>query len=194
MKSKRLILAFAVFLTFSGCNVVKQLEGAFNFTQCKFDYKSITNLSLSGTNLSKGITAATILQLTSLLTGNASTLPLNFTLNLNVSNPNQSIASLNGLQYILNIDDVQFTTGTVSQSVHIAAGGTQVLPLNIGFDLTTLLKGESKNAVLNIVKNFIGIGSQKSNVTFQIKPSFNIGSYPVTSPAFIPVSFSFGGK
>lgn len=193
MKFKQIILVFAIFFTFSGCDVAKQLGSAFNFTQCKFNYNSISNLSLSGTNLSKGLTAANILQLTSLLTGSASSIPLDFTLNLDVTNPNQSAASLSGLQYILNIDDVQFTTGTINQAFNVAAGGTQVLPLSIGFDLATLLKGESKNAILNIAKNFLGIGGEKSNVTFQIKPSFNIGGYPITSPAYIPVSFSFGG-
>ncbi|MDR0430940.1 MAG: hypothetical protein LBH58_10745 [Tannerellaceae bacterium] len=194
MKFKQLILVFAVFFTFSGCDVAKQLGSAFNFTQCKFDYHSITNLSLSGTNLSSGVNAAKILQLASLLTGNASSIPLDFTLNLNVTNPNQTVASLNGLQYVLNIDDVQFTTGTVSHAFNVAGGETQVLPLSIGFDLATLLRGESKNAILNIAKNFLGLGSEKSNVTLQIKPSFNIGGYPATSPVYIPVSFSFGGR
>jgi len=194
MKFKQLVLVLAVFFTFSGCDVAKQFGNAFNFTQCKFNYNSITNLSLSGTNLSRGLTAANILQLTSLLMGNAPSIPLDFTLNLDVTNPNQSAAALNGLQYILNIDDVQFTTGTINQSFSVAGGGTQVLPLQIGFDLATLLKGDSKNAILNIAKNFLGIGNQKSNVTLQLKPSFNIGGYPLTSPTYIPVSFAFGGK
>jgi LEA14-like dessication related protein len=194
MKVKQLILVFAVLFICSGCDVAKQIGGAFNLTQCKFNYNSITNLSLSGTNLSKGLTAANILQLTSLLAGNTSSIPLDFTLNLNVSNPNQSEASLSGLQYILTIDNVQFTTGTINQSFHVATGETQILSLRIGLDLATLLKGESKNAILNIAKNFLGIGSQKSNVSFQIKPTFDIGGYPLTSPTFIPVYFSFGGK
>ncbi|MDH6306235.1 LEA14-like dessication related protein [Parabacteroides sp. PF5-5] len=194
MKLKVFLFFFAIFFTFSGCDVAKQLGSAYNFTQCKFNYNSLTNLTLSGTNLSKGLSAANILQLTSLLTGNASSIPLNFTLNLDVTNPNQSAAALSGLQYILNIDDVEFTTGTINQSFNVAANSTQVMPLTIGFDLATLLTGSSKNAVLNIAKNFLGLGNEKSNITFQVKPSFNIGGYPLTSPVYIPVSFSFGGK
>jgi hypothetical protein len=89
---------------------------------------------------------------------------------------------------------VQFTTGAIDQAFNVAAGETQVLPLRIGLDLTTLLKGESKNAILTVAKNFLGIGSRKSNVSFQLKPTFDIGGYPLTSPTFIPVNFSFGGK
>ncbi|MDR0748614.1 MAG: LEA type 2 family protein [Tannerellaceae bacterium] len=194
MKSKHLIFVIALFVTCSGCDVAKQAGSAYNLTQCKFSYNTITNLSLAGTNLSKGLTAANILQLTSLLSGNASSVPLNFTLNLNVANPNQSAASLNGLQYTLIIDDVQFTTGAINQAFNVAAGETQVLPLSIGLDLATLLKDESKNAILSIAKNFLGIGSRQSNVSFQLKPTFDIGGYSLASPAFIPVNFSFGGK
>jgi LEA14-like dessication related protein len=194
MKSKHLIFVFALFLTYSGCDVAKQIGGAFTLTQCNFNYNSISNLSLSGTNLSNGLTAANILRLTSLLTGNTSSIPLDFTLNLNVDNPNHSAASLNGLQYTLTIDDVQFTTGEIDQAFQVAAGETQVLPLRIGLDLATLLKGESKDAVLTIAKNFLGIGTKKSKVSFQLKPTFDIGGYPLTSPTFIPVNFSFGGK
>jgi LEA14-like dessication related protein len=193
MKSKHLIFVFALFLTCSGCDVAKQVGGAFTLTQCNFNYFSISNLSLAGTNFSNGLSAANVLKLTSLLTGNASSIPLDFTLNLNVDNPNKSAASLNGLQYILTIDDVQFTTGEIDQPFHVAAGETEVLPLRIGLDLSTLLKGESKDAVLTIAKNFLGIGTKRSKVSFQLKPTFDIGGYPLTSLTFIPVNFSFGG-
>jgi LEA14-like dessication related protein len=162
-------------------------------TQCKYAYHSISNLSLSGMDLSNGISLAYIPRITSILTGASSSVPLNFTLNLDVNNPNLSAALLHGLQYMLSIDNVNFTSGTLQQSLDIPAGGSQLLPLVIGLDLNTLLKGESKDAVVNIAKNFIGIGNQPSNVTFRIKPTFMIGNVPVTAPDYIPVSFSFGG-
>jgi hypothetical protein len=56
------------------------------------------------------------------------------------------------------------------------------------------MKNNSKNAVVDIAKNFIGIGTKKSNVSVQLKPTFMIGSVPVTSPVYIPVNFSFGGN
>jgi LEA14-like dessication related protein len=101
---------------------------------------------------------------------------------------------LNGLQYVVSINDIRFTTGSVNQALNIAAGQTQTLPLSIGIDLATLMKNNSKDAVLNIAKNLVGIGSQKSNVSIQLKPTFMIGTVPVTSPIYIPVSFSFGGS
>ena len=101
---------------------------------------------------------------------------------------------LNGLQYVVSIDDIQFTTGSINQALNIAAGQTQTLPISIGVDLASLMKSNSKDAVLNIAKNLAGIGTQESNVNVQLKPTFMIGTVPVTSPMYIPVNFSFGGS
>ncbi|GHV53730.1 hypothetical protein FACS1894181_17650 [Bacteroidia bacterium] len=177
-----------------GCDVMKQVGGAYNMSQCKYTYRSISNLNIAGMDLSKGVSLSYLPRITSILTGSAQSVPLNFTLNVNVENPNTSAAMLQGLQYILSIDNVNFTSGTIDQALNIPAGGNQVMPFVIGFDMAALLKGESKDAVVNIAKNFLGIGDKASNVTFQIKPSFLVGNIPVTSPAYIPINFAFGGK
>lgn len=194
MRIKHYLLFLAVFLSFSGCDVSKQVSGAYNMAQCKYDFNSVSGLNISGMDLSKGIQPLQIVQLTSLLTGKPSSVPLNMTLNVDVTNPNSSAALLNGLQYILSIDNVQFTTGSVNEKLNVPAGGKQLLPLVIGVDLAALLKGESKDAVGNIVKNLVGVNDQKSQVTLQLKPSFMIGNQAVSSPVYIPVNFSFGGK
>lgn len=194
MKNSILIVLTAVFFVLSGCSVAKDLGGAYNMIQCKYDFNSITNLNLAGMDLQSGLSAANVLKLTSILTGNTQSIPVNFKLNLDVDNQNTSAALLHGLQYILSIDDVQFTTGSLDQSISIPGGSKQVLPIVMGFDIGTLLAGGSKDAVVNIVKNFAGLNDQKSNISLQIKPTFMIGNYPVTSPVYIPVNFSFGGK
>lgn len=194
MKTKIFILLFIPLLLLSGCDAAKQIGGAYNLTQCKFDYNSITNLNLAGLDLSRGVSALQLLQLTPLLTGQAKSIPLSFKLNLDVTNPNQSAAMLHGLQYILSIDNVEFTTGTLNQALNIPGGDKQVLPLTIGLDLATLLTGDTKDAVVNIVKNFIGVNDQKSEVSLQLRPTVMIANTPIQSPAYIPVRFSFGGK
>ncbi len=193
MKIKRIFFLLTVLIALTGCNVMKDLGGAYNMTQCKYDYQSISKLSLGGTDLSKGISLLSAPKLLALLSGSATNLPLDMTLNLNVNNPNSTAAALQGLQYILSIDNIQFTTGTVNQALNIPAGGTQVLPLQIGVDLATLLTSDTKEAVIGIAKNFIGLGDKTSNVTLQLKPTFSVGGVPITSPVYIPVNFSFGG-
>lgn len=192
---KRILILFLITAALVGCSSLQQgLSGTYNMINCEYNYKSISGMSISGMNLSNGLSVTSIPKVTSILTGSATSIPLNFTLNLDVKNPNQSAAMLNGLQYVISIDDIQFTTGTVSQALNIAAGQSQTLPLSIGVDLATLMKNNSKDAVLNIAKNLAGIGSQKSNVNVQLKPTFMIGNVPVTSPVYIPVNFSFGGN
>lgn len=191
---KRILAILIIATVLVGCDSLqKGLMSTYNMVNCEYSYKSISGLSISGMNLSNGLSVTSIPKITSLLSGTATSIPMDFTLNLNVKNPNQSEALMNGLQYIINIDGIQFTTGSLNKTLSIASGQTQTLPLSIGFDLATLMKNESKDAVVEIAKNFIGIGSKKSNVTIQLKPSFKVGGTMVTSPVYIPVSFSFGG-
>ena len=192
MKLKRCFLLFAALLvTLPGCDVMKEFGGAYNITQCKYSFNSISGVNLAGTNISKNFALSDAFRLTSMLTGNSSSLPLSFALNVDVMNPNNSAALLHGLEYILNIDGVQFSTGTTNQSLNIPAGGTQVLPLSIGVDLIQLMKGESKDAVVNIAKNIIGIGDKKSGITIQLKPTFMIAGKAIKSPSYIPLNFTY---
>ncbi|MCD8263352.1 MAG: hypothetical protein LUD02_03640 [Tannerellaceae bacterium] len=195
MKSNK-IFPF-VLITFlcvlQGCSVTQHVGQAYTMTQCKYQYDSISQLTLAGINLSKGVSPAAVPKIMALLGGNNSSLPLSLTVNLGVTNPNNNPAALSGLDYILQIDHVEFTRGALNQPLNIAANSTGFLPLAISFDLATLLSGDSKNAVENIVKNFIGVGNEKSNVTLQIKPSLRVGNKTIPAPQYIPVSFSFGG-
>jgi len=186
-----LLLAIAL----TGCDVAKQqVSGMYNLVNCKYSYNSISNLSVAGINASNGLSVSSIVKVTSILSGQAQSIPLDFTLNIDVNNPNTGAALMSGMDYIISIDDIQFTTGRINQSLNIAAGQTQKLPVTIGIDLATLMKNNSQSAITEIAKNFLGIGSQKSNVSVQLRPTFNVGQSRVTSPVYIPVNFSFGGK
>lgn len=192
--SKKILALLAIVITFISCDVAKQqAAGLYNMVNCKYSYNSISGLSIAGINASNGLSLTSIPKVTSILTGTATSIPLNFTLNLDVNNPNQGAALLSGMDYIISIDDIQFTTGSMNQSLSIGAGQTQVLPLTIGLDLASLMKNNSKSAITEIAKNFLGIGSQKSKVSVQLRPTFKIGESRIASPVYIPVSFSFGG-
>lgn len=193
---RKLILAISVlWLAMPSCDVMKQVGSSYNMVNCKYDYRSISGLSVAGIDVAQGLSLTNIARVTSLLSGGVpSSIPMNMTVNLDVSNPNQTDAMLSGMQYILAIDGVEFTTGRVSQAFNVAAGGTGVLPLRMGFDVAGLLSGQTKDAAANALKNFIGMGSEKSTVSLKIKPSFLVNNITVTSPVYIPVDFSFGGK
>lgn len=194
MKKYLSILLLVVFASYGCGSLESSLRNSYNMVNCEYSYNSVSDITVDGMNLSSGLNPLSIMKLTSLLTGKASSIPLGFTVNLNVKNPSQSAAALHGMQYVISIDDVQFTNGTINQSLHISGGDTQTLPLTIGVDLITLMQNNSKDAIVNIAKNFLGMSDKKSKVSLQLKPSFLIGNQTITSPIYFPVSFTFGGK
>jgi len=188
-------ILFSVMLMLSGCTALQtSLSSAYNLANCDYKYKSVSDITISEINVSKGLSALMIPKLLSILSGNASSIPIDFTLNLDVNNPNTGTAAFQALSYIITIDDIQFTTGNFRQPFSVGAGETKMLPMTIGFDIAELMKKNSRPAIENIAKNIIGIGDSSSKVTVQLKPSFKVGDQTFTSPLYIPVTFNIGGK
>jgi hypothetical protein len=173
---------------FASCNVANQVLGTYQLTQCKYAYKSIAGLSLGGVQVQNNPLAAAGL-LTAFASPNG-TLPLDFTLNLDVTNPGAQTALLNGLNYILEIDGNEMTQGVVNNQIQIGAGQTNNLPITMGFDLKQVLKGQSLESIKNLAFNFAGIGSGSSQVTVRLKPNFLVGGTVIPAPSYIPVSFT----
>ncbi len=184
------------------CDVVKQLAGTYNMTNCKYELRSLSDVSVAGIDVSRGLSPLDTPRILGLLAGGGPTsLPVACTVNLDVQNPGTSAAILNGMEYVLAIDGVDFTSGSVAQPLTVAPGATGALPLAMSFDVAALLRGESRDAVMGVVRNLVamsGLASvgtdQPSKVTLNIRPSFNVAGRSVASPVFIPVSFSFGGR
>ena len=64
----------------------------------------------------------------------------------------------------------------------------------MAFDLKKVLSGKSLDAIKNLAFNFAGIGSSSSNVTVKLKPSFIIGGNAISTPDYIPISFTLNKK
>jgi hypothetical protein len=193
MKITMILCGFAVLL--SSCDVAQQIMGTYNMTQCKYEYKSISGLTLAGVNLQdvNNLSSINPLSATALLGAFLSpegNLPLHFTLNLDVTNPGLQNALLNGMAYILEIDGIEMTQGSLSQRIQVASGGKTILPIRMSFDLKKVLSGKSMESIKNLAFNFAGIGNGASNVTIRLKPSFLIGTQTVSAPSYIPVSFT----
>jgi len=196
---KKVIALFGIIVFFFSCDVAKQLAGTYALTQCKYDYHSISGLSLAGINLQNisSMSSLNPLSAANLLAAFASpkgSLPLNFTLNLDVTNPGVQTAILNGASYILDIDGLEMTQGSVNQQIQIASGQKSALPITMGFDLKKVMSGKSLDAIKNLALNFAGIGSAASNVTVKLKPSLLIGGKPLVAPDYIPISFTLNKK
>jgi LEA14-like dessication related protein len=192
---KKIMILWGLAALLSSCDVAQQVVGTYNMTQCKYEYKSISGLMLAGVNLHdvSDMSSLNPLSLANLLGAFMSpegNLPLNFTLNLDVTNPGLQPALLNGMAYILEVDGLEMTQGNLSQRIQVASGGKSVLPIQMSFDLKKVLSGKSMESVKNLAFNFAGIGNGASNVTVRLKPSFAIGTQTISVPNYIPVSFT----
>jgi hypothetical protein len=196
---KKIIVFFGIFLLMISCDVAQQVAGTLQMTQCKYSYNSISGLTLAGVNLqnASGLSSLNPINLATLTAAFASSggsLPLSFTLNLDVANPGNKAAILNGLGYVLEIDGHEMTTGSLQQKLQIDGGQKAVLPVNLAFDLKKVLNGESLSAIKNLAFNFAGIGDASSDVTFRLKPTITVGTQVIESPNYIPVSFKINKK
>lgn len=195
---KKIFLCFAVIFALSGCDVLKQIGGAYNLSQCEYNYNSISNLQIAGINLGNGgsIPAAKLASIATILSGggNFQNIPLSFSLNMDVKNPNPNAAFLNALDYSVIINDLEFTQGKMDIPIRIEPGLSQIVPLNMTIDLKNLMDRYSQPKVASTLNAFLGITPSPTTVKVNIWPKVMVGNTPIKSPAAIPIIFNFGGK
>ena len=193
---KAIIILSTIFFIY-GCDIMNQIGGAINLSQCKYDYESINNIKVAGVNLGKGnsLSIVDIASLSTILSGgNLQTIPFSMTLNLKVINPNEAAAFLNGLEYLIELNDMEFSTGKLDVPLRVEAGKEAILPLSIGLDLRNLMNRYSQDRVTSEMSRFLGISPGQTKVSVKLWPTMLIGNTPIKSPAHIPVTFLFGGK
>jgi LEA14-like dessication related protein len=195
---KKSIIILSTILLMYSCDVVKQIGGAYNLMQCKYDYKSIDNIQIAGIDLGKG-KSVSILEIASLTTilsgGSLQNIPFSMVLNLDVENPNEKDAAyLNGMDYMIELNDMEFSSGKMDVPVRIEPGKSAVIPLSIGVDLKNLMNRYSKEKVSSEMSRFLGVSPGQTKVTVKLWPKVLIGDVPIKSPAHIPVTFLFGKK
>ena len=195
---KKAIIILSTLLLMYSCDVVQQIGGAYNLSQCKYDYNSIDNVQIAGINLgiAKSVSVLLIASLSTILAGGTmQNIPFSMVLNLDVTNPNENAAAfLNGMDYMIELNDMEFSSGNLDVPVRIEAGGSQVVPLSIGVDLMNLMNRYSKDKVSSEMSRFLGISPGQTKVTVKLWPKVLIGNTPIKSPAHIPVTFLVGKK
>lgn len=195
MKNIKVVVLLAIILTLAAC---KQLQELSNFAKCEFKIKSIENIILAGVNVQnvKSFSDVSLLdaaKLTSAVVQNS--FPLQFTLNVDVKNPNPTQASLNKLDWILFIDDIQLLSGTSQNKIQIASnGGIKNYPLAFNFNLKDVMKEKTGQSLINFGLNLAGAGNQASRVTLKAKPYITIGNFLLPYPGYITIKNEFTSK
>ncbi len=192
------IAAVAVMLTFfAGCDVVQQAQQAVNLVNCDFRIRTVENITLAGVNIQqyksvKDLNFADVAKITAAAA--KQTFPLSLKLNLEGRNPNAASAGLNRIDYILLIDDIQMTEGSLTQSFVIPPNnGTTIIPMQLTFDLKKVLQGKSLDAVINFGFNLAGAGNKPTRIKIRLRPTIMVGPTELQYPGYITVGTEFGG-
>jgi len=193
---KKTVFVLGVLVLVSGCALLDQFTQMKAFSKCKFRLVSVENTSLAGIQIQgkrsvRDFGVRDALKFAAATAGR--TLPLEFTLNIEVNNPNTETAAMNRLAWILLVDGQEMTRGELGQRVEIAPGGASPLPIQIGLDLRQALSGQSKEAMINLAFNVAGEGTHPTRITLKAKPSIMVGGQSIDFPDYITVNTEFGG-
>ena len=194
MIRSRIILLAAFLLLISSCDILRQIGEMQALSKCEFRIHSLTDIYLAGINVSKiqdisDVRPMDIMLLTSALLNNQ--LPLSFDLNLEVKNPNEQVASLNRLEWMLFIDDMQMLEGAISERFVTQAGETAMLPVRIGLNLAEILQGEQADKIIDFGLGLAEGSGKTTRVMVKLKPSVMVGQRSVMYPGWIEVRNEF---
>lgn len=190
MKKLTLWILCAAAAVMTSCSLLQAVA----LKDCTYAYKEVTDVSFLGYKGKDILSFSGAAAVTKALLGKTETAPLNFTVHIGVTNPNRTTAALERLHYKVALDSVEIANGQTESSLVVISGHTADLPLKLSVDMKNALQGEKRQILVKALKNFIGMTSEPTNVTVQLKPIFRMGSGVVASPAYIPVKFSYPEK
>ncbi len=181
------IAVLAAMVILAGCSA---LSGLTNFAKCNFDFNSVTDVTLCGINVNtkksvKDFNVTDALKLANAFTSKSFPLALN--VNVDVKNPNTTTARLDGFDYILWIDDVKMTAGSMSKQVSVGANQKVTMPVNFTVDLVDILKSESRDKLVSFGCGLATNNADASRVKLSIKPYFTIGGSVMKFPSYITI-------
>jgi len=185
------IIALFVILTFTSCGILQQVTEMKTFGECEFEISRIENVFLAGVDIQgkNDVSDLDILDGAKIISAFAKgELPLMLDLYLTVKNSNNTTASMNKLEWVLYIDDIEMLQGVSTESIQVPANnGVAELPLHMNMDLLKVLSSESRKVVLNFGFNLAGKGTQKSRIMIKAKPTILIGNSYINYPGYITI-------
>ena len=190
-KIKKIFLIVLVTIGLTSCDVLQQMSQMANFAKCTFDFNSVNSVEMLGLNLRKGMTRSDLnvsqaIALTRALVNKS--LPVTFNVNLDVTNPNSSPASMTKMDYILTLNDKRVIATTLDQTISVPANASKTVTIPVSTDLFQLFSGESADAIVNLAFKLAGANSDPVNVGIKIKPYITVGGQQLAYPDYITLN------
>jgi len=176
------------------CEVTKQAKTAINLANCEFRLVSAENILVAGIQVDaytslKDVGVADFAMIMGALT--QPELPLSLILNIEVKNPNPAPAGINGIEYIIFIDDIQIVAGSFMQPITVPPSSSAVISVPLNTDLKQALKGKSMDAIFNFGFNLAGVSHVPTRFKVKLKPSILVGTSMLSYPGYITVKTEF---
>ena len=164
---------------FCGCKSMKEFK---NLQQCDFEFVNVSDFEYAGVKFGNIRTANDISleNITKIIAATTSkTAQLSFNVNVKVSNQSNSWASVNGMKWILYMDDTKMLEGDMATpfSVEPHCSGIMMLRANI----TPSIRGKAAplQQIFRYYQNIMGIGDSDAPVlSLKIKPIVNKTELP----------------
>ena len=190
-KLKKFILILLVATGLTSCDVLLQMAQMANFANCTFDFNSVNSVQMLGMNLSRDMTKSDLNMSQLLILTQAlmkKSLPVTFNVNLDVTNPNSTPASMTKMDYILSLNEKQVISTTMNNSISVPANASNTVTIPVTTDLFQLFSGESADAVLNLAFKLAGASSNPVNVGIKLKPYITVGQQQLAYPDYISLN------
>lgn len=157
--------------------------------------RDFAGLNLAGIPLdgSKSITDFGLLDAAKLkLAYDRNELALNWTLNVDVRNPNPSNAAINSVDWIFLIDNIEVMRGALNQRFAVSAnGGTAVMPLSLGINLNKLFSGKSMSWMFDLAGDMSQQNIDSKRIQLKIRPSLNVAGTQIKLPGYMTVGTTY---
>jgi len=190
-KVKKTLLILFVMMGLASCEVLNQVSQTLNFVNCKFNFNSVDHIQMLGIDLSRGMSRENLnitqgLALINAITNR--TLPVTFNVNVDVTNPNGTPASMTKMDYILTLNGKQVISTSLNNSINVPANSSNMVSIPITTDLFQLFSGESADAIVNLAFKLAGANSEPVNVGLKVKPYISIGGQQLAYPDYITMN------
>lgn len=187
MKKTHIILFALLLLSLNSCRTFRELK---TLSNCDFEFESLDNVILADVALKDAVSFTDIgfsgiRKITSAFKKDE--MILSFLLNVKATNPNPKTAALNRIDWIVYLDKLEMTSGSVNNRVEIESGGEAIIPINIELDLKKVFAEESLKGITNFVFNLLNSSDEASKMAFKIRPSFMVGKKEITYGNFITI-------
>lgn len=187
MKYLSVLTTILITYILMGCSSV---QGVKNFSDCQFDYKDVTNIRLASIDVShirspKDLSYMDLLQLIPAFKDKS--LGLNMNVNINVTNPNPNEAMLEGVDYIIWIDDREVLNGNMDKKISIASKQTEVLSIPVSVNLLNMASFTTLDALLEFVIGLATDNIDASRMKVSLKPYFLVGKKKMKMPFYVTI-------